>query len=363
MRARVHALSPAPVPPTAGPSRHTEEASEPSSKRIRRDTHPPPSRELPASQLRGQPSSGVKPTAPPSSKPAAAASTTRPHYTQHFQQRAESVEVSEPSDVALGKRKQRPDSPPPQPPPQPLPKSTVYNDISKPKDNRPTARPTYRGAPATPITPTPAAGPSPSTAADPLIPDVAADSPAASDKLEVGPMSRLEMLEQQNTYPPGPWANADAWPYPAYQRVNTVFARDSHIPTLYSKSPFRCTSCISKNNPRCGFQGFLKPCMTCQGLKHKCSFSYPATMLQVMDDIRPMVTMTPDAALNQALIALMNARRDVDFFFRLFAQNAAAFGAALEDLVLVFANQEELLPDFMFAEYFENDDDRMGVIL
>ncbi|KAF7369648.1 hypothetical protein MVEN_00295800 [Mycena venus] len=339
---------PPPPAPVAGPSRSRPTDDRPN-KRPRIEVGTPAAQNMPAGRTRGQAASSGKAATPSSSsRPAApaVASSSRAvapparkwseTETGTAAQSKITVEVPRVQDAYAS------------------PASSSDKVIRVP---RVAPRPAWRGAPESP-TPTrsaaaPSSQPVPSAGPSTLSQIATAPSPPADD--DSLPFSRLAILSDMLANPPGDWSAAEEWPVPAYQRVDKVFVRDALCPPCFGEAPTSCIACINKN-ARCKSDGFGFTCENCHRGNTRCSFTAPERVLQIVDDIRPLSGLSPDA-LSRAILRVMQTRRDADLFYALLARKLLTHQAALEDLAVVFINQQITIPPDIYSSYFENTDD------
>ncbi|KAF7349987.1 hypothetical protein MVEN_01300000 [Mycena venus] len=184
--------------------------------------------------------------------------------------------------------------------------------------------PAWRGAPESP-TPTrsvvaPSSQPVPSAGPSTLSQIATAPSPPADDDN---------------------WYATEEWPIPAYQRVDKVFVRDALCPPCFGEAPTSCIACINKN-ARCKSDGFGFTCENCHCGNTRCSFTAPERVLQIVDDIRPLSGLSPDA-LSRAILRVMQTRCNADLFYALLARKLLTYQAALEDLAVMLSDFAECL--------------------
>ncbi|KAF7333792.1 hypothetical protein MVEN_02336000 [Mycena venus] len=327
-------------------------------KRPRIEAESPAAKDLPAGRTRGQAPSSSKAAAPSSATPRSAA----PPSAATGRSLATVETRSAPTSVAAGKRKWSE-------PEGPAPASTVTVEVPRVQDayassSGPTIRvpwvaprPAYRGAleSPTPARSVAASSTQPSSAAGPSTLTQIATAPSPPEEETDPPSSRLAILSDMLANPPGEWSEAESWPVPAYQRVDHVVVRDALCPPCFGEAPTACIACINKN-ARCKSDGFGTTCENCHRGNTRCSFTAPERIFQIVDDIRPLTGLTPDA-LSRALIRAMQTRRDADLFYVLLSRKLIAHQGALEDLAVVFINQQITMPPDVYSSYFEDVDD------
>ncbi|KAJ7892026.1 hypothetical protein B0H13DRAFT_2529437 [Mycena leptocephala] len=168
--------------------------------------------------------------------------------------------------------------------------------------------------------------------------------------------SRIDMLQAQSSFPPGPWVESTNWPLPAVQLVPSSFIQDGLAPSLYSSAPIKCITCIILKK-KCVSRGHGRSCKECNTKKHNCStVSDPARFLQMVEDLRPMINLGPEA-LSRALKHAIELRRDCDQLYMQLIRLLTRLDDATDEIVLRFSNMHDLLPSNFVPFFFEDSAD------
>ncbi|KAJ7869507.1 hypothetical protein B0H13DRAFT_2350895 [Mycena leptocephala] len=164
--------------------------------------------------------------------------------------------------------------------------------------------------------------------------------------------SRIDMLQAQSSFPPGLYQLA-----PSRRATGSLQfhpGRFSTQPLLERAHQVHNLHYLKK---KCVSRGHGRSCKECNTKKHNCStVSDPARFLQMVEDLRPMINLGPEA-LSRALKHAIELRRDCDQLYMQLIRLLTRLDDATDEIVLRFSNMHDLLPSNFVPFFFEDSAD------
>ncbi|KAJ7728923.1 hypothetical protein B0H16DRAFT_1697349 [Mycena metata] len=177
------------------------------------------------------------------------------------------------------------------------------------------------------------------------------------------PSTREELLIDvvySETAPPGPWSQGLARPLPAQIRAPSVLVGDWLSPTLWSKSPCKCISCINRLLD-CSDGDFGTRCVPCTKGGIKCSRTNTDEEDVVMQEaLRPLQALSSDAFV-RVLQRAVESRRIAEMHYRLFLRSLEDLNRANNHAVLTYVNAADMSTKEGMELFFEDPADKEHV--
>ncbi|KAJ7734483.1 hypothetical protein B0H16DRAFT_1767412 [Mycena metata] len=318
----------------------SESEDEPVVKKPRLDKPPVPGR---AASVEG---GAAAVSTPP--QPAAGPSTTTPRVLRSTA--AETPTKPSTTDKSIIKVKA-----PPKPEPKPA-KVETKPEVKLPKvESKPEVKPSK------PPPPTVSTAKVKGKEKDPE-PYLTAEQKAYADKHPT-PSTREELLTDvvySETAPPGPWHQGLARPLPAQIRAPSVLVGDWLSPTLWSKSPCKCISCINRLMD-CSDGDFGTRCVPCTKGGIKCSRTNTDEEDVVMQEaLRPLQALSSDTFV-RVLQRAVESRRIAEMHYRLHLRAIEDLNRANTHAVLTYVNAADMSTREGMEMFFEDPADKEHV--
>ncbi|KAJ7702516.1 hypothetical protein B0H16DRAFT_1902474 [Mycena metata] len=193
-------------------------------------------------------------------------------------------------------------------------------------------------------------------------PYLTAEQKAYADKHPT-PSTREELLTDvvySETAPPGPWHQGLARPLPAQIRAPSVLVGDWLSPTLWSKSPCKCISCINRLMD-CSDGDFGTRCVPCTKGGIKCSRTNTDEEDVVMQEaLRPLQALSSDTFV-RVLQRAVESRRIAEMHYRLHLRAIEDLNRANTHAVLTYVNAADMSTREGMEMFFEDPADKEHV--